>query len=95
MDVALGVDRRDVARREVALRVELSAALTLEIPAGDPGTANERLSERLAVPGQRTTIVVNDLEIDTPDSVALFEFELQLLLRRQRGVFCLQPTDDT
>ena len=77
LHVAALVDGRDVAGREPALGVERLGARrrVLEIGRGDPGPAHVQHARRLAVVGQAPARVVDDLEVDAPDRVALLLLE--------------------
>src|SRR6185437_16745021 len=56
------------------------AALAFEIAFGDPGSADQQIAERLAVPGQLLAGAVDDLELDAVERAALLAFDRQPVL---------------
>ena len=82
LQVALGVDYRDIAGREPTILQHISA-LALEVARYHPRTTNQQIAIRGAVPGQFVTVVVDNLHINAVDDAALFfEFGLFISLRQ-------------
>ena len=94
LHVAVGIDRRNVARGKVAVRVKHIAALALEVPAGNPGAAHAEMTEGLAVVRQPAALHVDDLQLDAPDATTLLHLDGGALVRRQRSVLGQQVADD-
>ena len=92
LQIAVRVDRRDVAGMEPAVRLDRSRGRlrVLVIGADDPRPAHQQFADRPAVMRQLAAGIVDDLHLDAEQRAALLGADRELRLRIERGVLGLQ-----
>ena len=89
-DIAVLVDRRDVAGVEESFLVQDFAAFALEIRAGDRHATHLQPPGGLAVPGQPFAGIVGELELDGEGRMADRLLHVELFLALQIGIHAPQ-----
>src|SRR5712692_5741857 len=78
LDVAVGIDGADVARREPAI-LQWIAALALEVALDDPRPAHLQVAEGLAIPGELLAVLADDAHVDAEERASLLALQLGTL----------------